>query len=334
MISICLTIHIEYQNVPPTHGKNIDMLIRHLRFFVTLAEEQHFGRAAEACNVTQPTLSQAIRKLEQDLDMVLILRGHRFLSLTPEGEKVLMWGRQILADFDSLRGDLNGRRTGGLTGLLRLGVIPAALPSVSFLSAQFSKDHPKAKIEVRSMSSRAIQKALETFSIDGGITYLDNEPLENIRRIPLYHERYVFACHRDHPLAQSCSVDWKVAAAQPLCLLSDDMQNRRILNDIAASAGVALRPQITCNTFLGIATHLQAGRWCAIVPHTFGFLFGPGNELVLRDMSSPARSQTLGLVLLNRALQSPMATALQAAARQIDIEAEFDATFRELVAEG
>lgn len=95
------------------------MLIRHLKFFVALAEKQHFGRAALACNVTQPTLSQAIRKLEEDLNVTLIIRGHRFMSLTPEGEKVLIWVRQILTDYDSMRDDLTGRKTGGLTGTLR-----------------------------------------------------------------------------------------------------------------------------------------------------------------------------------------------------------------------
>ena len=126
------------------------MLIRHLRFFAVLAEEQHFGRAAELCSVTQPTLSQAIRKIEEELDVALIIRGHRFMSLTPEGEKVLRWGRQILADYDSLHDDLVGNRKGGLTGTLRLGVIPAAMPSVAFLTEQFGERNPLAQVEVRS----------------------------------------------------------------------------------------------------------------------------------------------------------------------------------------
>ncbi|AGT09171.1 LysR family transcriptional regulator [Paracoccus aminophilus] len=302
------------------------MLIRHLRFFVRLAEEQHFGRAAERCNVTQPTLSQAIRKLESDLDLVLIVRGHRFLSLTPEGEKVLLWGRQILADYDNLRGDLNGTRAGGLTGTLRLGVIPAAMPVISLLSERFSTLHPEARIEVRSMTSRAIEKALETFSIDGGMTYLDNEPLAHVRGFPLYHERYVFACRPDHPLAASDTVGWAEANAAPLCLLSDEMQNRRILDEIAARAGVVLTPRIVSNTFLGIASHLRAGRWGAIIPHTFGYLFGD-REIVLRRMEGPAHSQTLGLVLPERTPQSPMAQALQDWARRKETAREFELTF-------
>ncbi len=88
------------------------MLIRHLSFFVTLAEEMHFGRAAEICNVAQPTLSAAIRKLEEDLDTVLVVRGHRYFGLTPDGEKALQWGRQILSDYGSLLHALKGAKRG------------------------------------------------------------------------------------------------------------------------------------------------------------------------------------------------------------------------------
>src|SRR3546814_12449415 len=112
------------------------MLIRHLAYFVTLAKERHFARAADACHITQPTLSAAIRKLEEDLGVPLVARGHRFTGLTPEGEKLLAWSRQILTDYQSLINDLAGART-GLVGELRVGVIPAAMPAVSFITARF-----------------------------------------------------------------------------------------------------------------------------------------------------------------------------------------------------
>ena len=160
------------------------MLVRHLSYFVTLARERHFARAAEACNIAQPTLSAAIRKLEEDLEARLVIRDHHFVGLTPEGERVLVWGRQILTDYNSLREDLSRLRQ-GLVGTLRLGVIPAAMPSVSFLTARFCKAHPLADVEIQSLNSRAIQRALDAFELDGGLTYLENEPLENVRRIPL-----------------------------------------------------------------------------------------------------------------------------------------------------
>jgi DNA-binding transcriptional LysR family regulator len=178
---------------------------------VTLARERHFARAAEACNIAQPTLSAAIHKLEEDLQARLVIRGHRFVGLTPEGERVLAWGRQILTDYSSLREDLSSLRQ-GLVGVLRLGVIPAAMPLMSFLTARFCEAHPLADVDVRSMTSRAIQKSLDDFEIDGSLTYLENEPLENVQRVPLYEERYVFVTGRSQPFAARKTVTWGEAA--------------------------------------------------------------------------------------------------------------------------
>lgn len=298
------------------------MLIRHLSFFVTLAQEKHFKKAADACNVTQPTLSAAIRKLEEDLGATLIVRGHRFLGLTPEGEKALAWGRQILLDYGSLKDDLHGSRK-GLTGSLRLGVIPAAMPSVSFLTERFCEGHPDVLVDIRSMTSRAIQRGLDDFEIEGGLTYLDNEPLEKVRRIPLYRERYAFVCRSDHALAGHGAVTWAQAVKEPLCLLSEDMQNRRILNSIAESVGLTISPPIVSNSFLSICAHLRSGKWCGIMPHTFSYIFGPDSGLVSVELIEPSESHTIGLVLSARSPQSPMVTALVAALGSVDFEGRF-----------
>jgi DNA-binding transcriptional LysR family regulator len=122
------------------------MLIRHLSFFIALAEERHFALAAERCNIAQPTLSAAIKKLKDDLQVTLVVRSHRFVGLTPEGEKLLAWGRQILADYHSLREDLDGSRE-GMAGALRLGVIPAAMPAVAFLTTVFAEHNPAATVQ-------------------------------------------------------------------------------------------------------------------------------------------------------------------------------------------
>lgn len=303
------------------------MLVRHLSYFVTLARERHFARAAEVCHIAQPTLSAAIRTLEEDLDVRLVVRNHRFVGLTPEGEKLLVWGRQILTDYNSLRDDLNGLRR-GLTGVLRLGVIPAAMPAISFLTARFSAAHPKASVEIQSLTSRAIQRALDAFEIDGGVTYLDNEPLENVRRTQLYRERYVFVVNRLHPFAARAAVTWAEAAAEPLCLLSEDMQNRRIMDKVAASIGVTLRPTVVSNSFLGVCSHLRHGEWSSIVPHNFFYVFGQTRDLAAINLIEPAHAQAIGLVLSDRDPPSPMAGALLAAIKDIDLDAEFDAAMK------
>ena len=298
------------------------MLVRHLSYFVTLAREKHFARAAEVCNVAQPTLSAAIRKLEEDLEARLVIRGHHFVGLTPEGERVLAWGRQILTDYESLREDLSRLRR-GMVGTLRLGVIPAAMPVVSFVTARFCKEHPAADVEIQSLTSRAIQRGLDAFELDGGITYLENEPLENVRRVPLYRERYVFVTRREHPFAARSSLTWTEAAGERLCLLSEEMQNRRVLTNLLASIGIAVTPSVVSNSFLGVYSHLQHGEWSSIVPHTFSYMFGGARDLAAIDLIEPTHSQSIGLVLSDRDPPSPMASALLASVLEGDLELPF-----------
>jgi DNA-binding transcriptional LysR family regulator len=298
------------------------MLIRHLSFFIALAEERHFARAAERSNVTQPTLSAAIKKLEDDLRVTLVVRSHHFVGLTPEGQKVLAWGRQILADYHSLHDDLAGSRE-GMTGALRLGVIPAAMPAVAFVTSAFAAANPAAMIEIRSLTSRMIAQGLDGFDLDGGLTYLNDEPIAHVRSLPLYRERYLLMVPRNHRLSGRDAASWSEAAGEPLCLLSQDMQNRRILDRLAASAGAPIHPPIVANSFLAILSHLRVGGWASIVPHTFLHLIGPQADLNAIAITEPDHSEAVGLVVSDREPRSPMVAALLAVAAGLDLSAAF-----------
>ena len=216
----------------------------------------------------------------------------------------------------------------GLVGTLRLGVIPAAMSPVSLITARFVAAHPAAHVEIRSMTSRAIERALEAFEIDAGVTYLENEPLEHVRKVPLYHERYVFVARRGHPATAKRKITWKEAAAQRLCLLSEDMQNRRIINNVAASIGVDIKADVVSNSFLAIISHLRYGDWASIVPHTFGRLFAGNKDLVAVDITEPLHTQSLGLVLSDREPLSPMSGALLGSLADVDFERDLDAAER------
>jgi DNA-binding transcriptional LysR family regulator len=293
------------------------MLIRHLSFFTTLAREKHFARTAEICNVAQPTLSLAIRKLEEYLGIPLVLRGHRYVGLTPEGERALVWARQILSDFESMREEIATVK-GGLNGMLRLGVVPAAMPAIALLTAPFSAAHPGVAIDVRSLTSRMIQRGLDAFDLDAGVTYLESEPLENVRSLPLYDERYVFVTQRSKSWAQGDAIAWADAAKEKLCLLSDDMQHRRILDRLAQSIGIAISPPIVCNSFLGVCSHLRCSDYASIVPHTFFNVFGAAPDLVGLDLIEPTHAQAIGLVVIDRDPPAPIVAALVKFCRRLD----------------
>ena len=166
------------------------MFIRQLEYLVTLARERHFARAAEACNVSQPALSGAIRHLEEELGVNIVERGQRFVGFTEDGERILGWARQAIAAWDGLRQEASISRT-RLSGTLRFGAIPTTMPIVSLLTGPYWDAYPDIRQTVRSLSNEEIIRRLDDFELDIGLTYLEDQKLERFRVLPLYRERYV-----------------------------------------------------------------------------------------------------------------------------------------------
>jgi DNA-binding transcriptional LysR family regulator len=124
-------------------------LIDKLEFLLALAREQHFGRAAESCGVTQPTLSTGLKQLEQTMGMQLVNRSSRFQGFTPEGERVLDWARRIVGDTRAMRQEIHALKH-GLSGRLRIAAIPTALPMVAALTTPFRARHPDVQFTILS----------------------------------------------------------------------------------------------------------------------------------------------------------------------------------------
>src|ERR1700756_4484315 len=164
-------------------------MIDKLELLLPLAKERHFGRAAEACGVTQPTMSTSIKQLEEILGVMLVQRGSRFQGFTPEGVRVLDWARRIVGDTRAMRQEVQALKH-GLVGRLRIAAIPTALPAVASLTAPYRAKHPDVDFTILSRTSLQIMTLLENLEIDAGLTYLDNEPLGRVNTLPLYKESY------------------------------------------------------------------------------------------------------------------------------------------------
>src|ERR1700716_4547144 len=130
-----------------TGGEEWLVLFRQLEYFVAVARERHFARAAEACYVSQPALSAAIAKLERELNVTLINRGHSFEGLTPEGERLVVWAKRILAEHDAFKAEVIAMQS-GITGTLRLGTGPTGSTATGAPGAAFCAMHPLAKVAV------------------------------------------------------------------------------------------------------------------------------------------------------------------------------------------
>lgn len=299
------------------------MLMRQLEYLTALAREGHFSRAAEACHVSQPALSSAIRKLETELGVQIVRRGQRFEGFTPEGTQVLAWAQRILAERAAL-GQTLASMQGGLTGTLRIGAIPTALSVASLLTTPMREKHPHVRFDLASLSSREIVARLNDFDIDVGMTYVDGEPLGQVKLIPLYRERYLFLTPVEGDVGASGSVTWAEAGSAPLCLLSPVMQNRRILEGYFADAGVTARPVVETDTISAIYEHVTSMRLSSVVPHTWLPAFGVPEGTRVIPLPAPRRSFQVGLVLAGHGPESLLVRALVETARKIDIRHSFD----------
>ncbi len=275
------------------------MQLRQLEYVTALARERHFGRAAAACHVSQPSLSGGIRALEEELGVPIVVRGRRYAGLTPEGERVVAWAHRLLADAEGLREDLAAMR-GEVTGRLRLGAIPTALPIASQFSAAVAAVHPGLAVTVLSLTSREIERRLGEYEIDAGITYLDNEPIGGVRTIPVARERYVLYVNADDPLAKRRSVTWAEAAELPLCLLTPNMQNRRIIDAAFTTAGAAPAPRVESDDIVPLWEHVAHGRWCTIGPTSWIEGGALPDEIVAVPLTEPEVEKEIGVVVPDR----------------------------------
>ncbi|MDE3174860.1 MAG: LysR family transcriptional regulator [Pseudomonadota bacterium] len=284
-------------------------MLRQFEYLVALARERHFGRAAEACHVTQPTLSAAIRQFEEELGAPIIERGHRYLGLTPQGKLALEHAQRVLAEVEELRRGVEALDH-GLSGRLRLGVIPTALPIVSHLTTPFFARYPRVTVTVLSRTSIEIQRGIENFEIDAGVTYLDNEPLERVRARPIYQEEYLFLTPISGPYADRSTITWREAAEAPLCLLTPDMQNRRILDGVFRSVGATAKASVETNSIFNLVSHAASGPWSAIVPRQLLQFFGLPERTRALELVEPTARRSVGFIVADRDPPDPIARNL------------------------
>ncbi|MCA0277179.1 MAG: LysR family transcriptional regulator [Proteobacteria bacterium] len=283
-------------------------MIDKLEFFIALAREQHFGRAAEECGVTQPTLSAGIKQLEDILGVMLVQRGSRFQGLTPEGRQVLEWARRIVGDTRAMREEMRAARH-GLSGRIRIAAIPTALAMVPKLTTPFREKHPGVTFSILSRTSIEVLSLLGNYEVDAGITYLDNEPLGRVTSVPLYAERYQLITAAGNEYSDRDKVTWEEVSTLPLCLLTPDMQNRRIIDQHLAEAGVQVRPTLESNSMIVLFSHIRTGKWSSIMPLNLAETFGFAEPIRAIPIIEPDASHTVGLVVAKR---DPNTTLVQA----------------------
>ena len=236
-------------------------LLDALRYLAALDRHRHFRRAAAACHITQPALSNAIRALEAEFGAAVVRRGRQYEGLTPEGELALAHGHRMLHEAEALRQALAARR-GAPQGRLRLGAVPSAMPVAARFAARLRLRHPGLQPELRSLASPEIEAGLDQRALDLALGYGDRPEVaaRRLRRWPQYEEHcYVLQAGEapDAPFAVGPPLRWADAARLPLALLTPDMHHRTLVDGAFARAGRVPVPVLESDSVLALLVAVQ-----------------------------------------------------------------------------
>ncbi|GAB3503568.1 LysR family transcriptional regulator [Curvibacter fontanus] len=280
-------------------------LLVSMRYLVALDEHKHFARAAQACFVTQPALSNALRALEEEFGSSIVKRGRTFVGFTPEGERLLESARLMLREEQLLRQDLSS--VGGQPqGRLGIGVVPSAEPVAARFAAMLQGRHPGITPVVRSMSSQEIEAGLEELTLDMGLGFIERvrPGAGGLQSLPQYTEHYFLVRKAAVPpdpqgpgMRFGPPMPWLEAATLPLCLMTSEMYNRHIVDGAFIEAGVKVQPVLETNSLLTLALSAVGGAVCCVMPGALVGAVRAYRELEARPLNSPEVRTPIGFMV-------------------------------------
>jgi DNA-binding transcriptional LysR family regulator len=286
------------------------MDVRQLEYFVAVAEELNFTRAAARCHVVQSALSYQIARLEREHGVTLLERTSRSARLTAAGELLLPRARAVLDDLDAARAEL-AELAGVITGRLRIGMIGStgqAAPMVERTLAEFHHRHPAVEIAIRDTGSRHMAEQVRTGDLDHAFVGLFADQLPgDLAHRTLTDEPLVAAVPRDHPHAQP-PADLAALAAQHAFIEMRAESGLRIQVDAAfARAGVTRRIAFELSTSDAVVRFVALGFGPAVVPRSAAAA-RPGDIAVL-ELADPAARHPIGLIHRHPEPSAPSARA-------------------------
>jgi DNA-binding transcriptional LysR family regulator len=295
-------------------------LLDAMRYLAALDEHRHFGRAASACHITQPALSNALRALEADLGIAIVRRGRSYEGLTSEGERVLETAHRMLREHEALRQDLHSGADAP-RGMLSIGAVPTAIPIASRFASRLQARYAGILPVVRTLSSHEIETGIDNLSLDLGLGYIDrmSRRAGRLDAVPQYTEQYFVlrraaGAENGPPLHLGPGMTWREAAELPLCLLTPEMHNRTIVDEAFHAAGVKVPPAIETNAIVTVALSVLDGGVCAVIPGSLMALVRGYRGLEALPLREPDVRTPIGLMYAASARPSrTLAAALRLA---------------------
>lgn len=246
------------------------MLLRHIRYFLAVAEQRNFTRAAEVLHVSQPTLSQQIRQLEETLQAPLFDRSGRSVQLTDAGEAWLRYARLALQDLEAGKRAIQDVATLE-RGSLRLAMTPTFTTYlIGPLVDRFFRQYPGITLNIREMTQDKMEALLCDDQLDLGIAF---EPVQvaDIEAKLLFAERLQLMVGEGHYLANSCDAVSATALQQaPLVLLSRDFATRLYVDEYCHQHGIHPQVAMEANAIGAIVEIVRRGQLATILPEAIG----------------------------------------------------------------
>jgi len=180
------------------------------------------------------------------------------------------------------------------------------------------------KFTILSRTSIEILQMVENLEVDAGLTYIDNEPLGRLRAVPLYNEQYRLLTSADSPLGDHDRVTWAEVGKIPLCLLTPDMQNRRIIDGLLHAAGNRSEPTLESNSMIVLFSHVRTGSWASVMPERLADTLGLTERLRSIPIVDPEVVHQIGLVVPPREPMTPLVSSLVAEASRLASESRVD----------
>lgn len=294
-----------------------DVPMHHMDYLVALAQERHFARAALRCNISQPTLSLAIQRLERQLGIPLVRRDRRFEGFTDEGQRVVAWAKRIVADRNGLLAEVDRMREPQFAPA-RIGSIPTALPASSLLISEFLNDCAETAVRVEAMSSADIYARIKDYELDVGIDYLPAEAMPGMQSIELYRESYVLVAPKRDIGTVDGEVDWGHVCELRHVALMPSAGTRDILDSYAAAQGRRFRPSIETDSVRSLFDYLADRGMSTIASTVWLHAFDIPAGFAVRRLQQLDHAPRIGLLVLERSHRTVAARALAAAAARID----------------
>jgi LysR family hydrogen peroxide-inducible transcriptional activator len=285
--------------------------LRDLRYLVALADERHFGRAAERCFVSQPTLSAQIRKLEQHLGVSLVERQPRRIALTPTGHKVVERARRLLQESDAIV-ELAQTGRDPLAGELRVGLIPTVGPYLlPRVAPALQRDLPKLKLLLYEYQTAPLLERLRAGDLDLGVLALPVVPMGGLDSTVLYEEPFALAVPATHRLAARRRVGVEDLRDETLLLLEDGHCLRDQALEVCSRVDVHEAQDYRATSLETLRQMVAAGHGVTLLPElAIAAPIGATRGLEIRPFDAPAPSRTIGAVWRKSTTRTPAIEAI------------------------